>query len=142
VVLAARRRRARFPGAPAVEPIDVVGRAALSSRHSIYIVRAAGRRIVLGVAGERMTALAVIDERAADAPPPPPPRGFTSRLGDVTRRLPAKEGPPSAELEPYRKQVDRLRGMLRGPFGGGRDSPGQDRREWPGQDRRECTEER
>jgi flagellar biogenesis protein FliO len=114
VALAARARRTRLGGIPAIEPVDVVGRASLSPRHSVCVVRVAGRRIVLGIAGERMTALAVVEDRAPEAPA----RGFTSRLGEAGRR-PA----PPADLEPYRKQVDRLRGMLRGPFAGGGQPP-------------------
>jgi flagellar biogenesis protein FliO len=114
-VLVARKRRSHFAGALAIEPIDVVGRAALSSKHSIYIVRTAGRRIVLGVAGERMTALAVIEDRGAE-PAPASARGFTPRVSDALRR-PAAKDLPAADLDPYRKQMERLRGMLRPPFG-------------------------
>jgi hypothetical protein len=78
-----------------------------------------------------MTALGALDEAAlppaaemvsrapAIAGPegvPSPPRGFTVRPGDreaisSVRRI------PDSELLPYRKQMDRLRGLLRGLHG-------------------------
>jgi flagellar protein FliO/FliZ len=110
-----RRRMAGVAGSP--EPLEIVGCIALSPRHTIYTVRAAGRRIVVGVSGDGMAALAVIEDRSAEAAAPPPSRGFSSRLpAEPSRRLDARSAPP-IDLDPYRKQVDRLRGILRGPFG-------------------------
>jgi flagellar biogenesis protein FliO len=57
-------RRFSFAGRAAggTAVVQVIGRTALSPRHSVYLLRIAGRRLVaVGVCGDRMTTLAEID---------------------------------------------------------------------------------
>jgi flagellar biogenesis protein FliO len=120
-VFVLRRRRAR-PGSPTgQEAVEVLGRAVLSHKHAVVVVRAAGKRIVVGLGGDSLSALAVIDE-AREAGAGPPAQGFSSRLPESTA-LSATPGPrviDPADLVPYRRQMERLRNILRSPPDGSR----------------------
>ena len=52
-----------------VAAVRVVGRTALSSRHSVYLIRIGGRLVAVGVSGDRMTKLAQLDESDFDSEP-------------------------------------------------------------------------
>jgi flagellar biogenesis protein FliO len=96
--------------------LKVVGRVALSPRHLVYLLQAEGRKVVVGVSGDRLTSLAVLEERgraaASPAPPPASPRldlpASARAFGESTGRAVS-----AADLMPYRRQVNRLREMLR-----------------------------
>lgn len=50
-------------GAVGTTAVEVIGRTALSPRHSVYLIRIARRRLVaVGVCGDRMTTLAELDD--------------------------------------------------------------------------------
>ena len=105
------RRKARVEASGAGGAVEIVGRAALGHKHSVCVVRVGETRIVIGLAGDRMSALAVLDGSSA-----PPERAPPVRVG----RPPLPELPRGRldpdEMERYRRQVDRLKGLLRGPL--------------------------
>ncbi|MBI4602747.1 MAG: flagellar biosynthetic protein FliO [Planctomycetes bacterium] len=119
------RRRARGTAPGEAGAVQVVGRALLSHRHAVYVLRVSNRRLVIGVSGDRMTALGAVDDGAPERPaaekperaPGAGPRGFSARPGDREAVASARAIDP-AELLPYRKQMDRLRGLLREMRGG------------------------
>jgi flagellar biogenesis protein FliO len=92
--------------------VEIVGRAALSHRHSVCVIRVGEARIVIGLAGDRMSSLAVLEDDAAPDRAP----------ADRTVRPPLPEIPRGrldpGELDRYRRQVDRLKDLLRGPLRG------------------------
>jgi flagellar biogenesis protein FliO len=124
-VLYRRRRKLIASSRPEGEGVEVVGRVHLSHRHAVFVLRVAGRKLVVGVSGDHMTALGSLDVPAsAELPIKAVPstsseerstgaRGFTVRPGDM-EAISAARGIPDADLMPYRKQMDRLRGLLRG----------------------------
>jgi flagellar biogenesis protein FliO len=106
-----RRRKAHSASSGDGGSVEIVGRAALSHKHSVCVVRVGDARIVIGLAGDRMSPLAVLE--GSSAPPDRAPAGRVGRppLPELSRgRL------DPDELERYRKQVDRLKGLLRGPL--------------------------
>jgi flagellar biogenesis protein FliO len=133
VAVILRRRRARGTAPHEAGAVQVVGRALLSHRHAVFVLQVSGRRLVVGVAGDRMTALDAFEETAtaaAERPEEPaalaaePHRGYTVRPED-RQALRDRRELDASELRPYRKQMDRLRGMLRDMRGDGHD-PGVD----------------
>ena len=101
--------------------LQIVGRAALSPRHFVYVVRVSDRRLVVGVSGDRMVSLGVLDEPAA---PRLAPRVETP--APEKRSEPQQRAVTEADLMPYRRQVSRLRELLRGrgaDFGSDREAP-------------------
>lgn len=96
--------------------IEILGRASLSPRHAVFVLRLDGKKILVGMAPDRLTSLAVLDEPAAmkqagisKSPP-------LSRADANT--FPSRSEAPSRtvtedDLLPYRRQVNRLRDMLR-----------------------------
>jgi len=119
-VITIRRRRARGTTPNEAGVVQVVGRALLSHRHAIFVVQVSGRRLVVGVSGDRMTALDAFEpagEAAAEpveepAPAPAPLRGYSVRPKDRQALLARRED-DAAELRPYRQKMDRLRDALR-----------------------------
>jgi len=110
VVFYRRRARgtARLEGS---EGIQVVGRTAISPRHAVIVLRISNRRLVVGLSGDRMTSLGILDDSSAETSAREP--GFSARPEDheaVARARTIKD----SDLVPYRQQVDRLRGLLRG----------------------------
>ncbi len=141
-LLAVRRvRNAKGGARPGGEGIEVVGHAMLSHKHAVFVLRVSGRRLVVGVSGDRMAALGMVGEVGdVDAAAPSshapsshtagkpaagshsarPPcdrsaqgQGFSVRPGD-REAVAAARRMHDADLLPYRKQMDRLRGLLRG----------------------------
>lgn len=97
--------------------LKVSGRVALSPRHLVYLLEVEGRKVVVGVSGDRMTSLGILEEprgRAAAThrgPPASPrlnPTAPARALGEAPGRAVS-----AADLMPYRRQVNRLREMLR-----------------------------
>lgn len=91
--------------------IEVAGRAALSPKHLVFVLRVADQRIVVGVSGDRMSPLAVVEDGKARRPQaavPESAEGGRKTVGE-------------ADLMPYRRQMDRLRGLFRGRFEGNED---------------------
>jgi flagellar biogenesis protein FliO len=110
VVLFRRRMRGttRLDGS---EGIQVVGRTAISPRHAVVVLRVSNHRLVVGLSGERMTSLGILDDASAESTLREP--GFSARPEDheaVSQARTIKD----SDLVPYRQQVDRLRGLLRG----------------------------
>ena len=121
-VLLRRKLGLRTWRTPAGEGLQILGRAALSPRHHVFVLRFSDRKVLVGVSGDRMVPLAVIEDGN--------PHG--SRLEGVIpeRGIPERGGPDrgaqergtgssrrtviEADLVPYRRQVDRLRELLRG----------------------------
>ncbi|HVR75900.1 MAG TPA: flagellar biosynthetic protein FliO [Planctomycetota bacterium] len=144
-VKASRARRGQRGG----EGIEVVGRTALSHRHLVFVLRVSGRRLVVGVSGDRMTPLGAFEDSPAEKPMPAPPpapapasasvpaQGFSSRLEGSSFPL-ARSAVEDADLAPYRKQMNRLRGLLRGMRG---DLDGDEPASFPSRDRGESTRE-
>lgn len=140
-VKASRARRGQRGG----EGIEVVGRAALSHRHLVFVLRVSGRHLVVGVSGDRMTPLGAFEDSPVEkpmpapapvsAPVPVPAQGFSSRLEGSTFPL-ARRAVEDADLAPYRKQMDRLRGLLRGMRG---DLDGDEPAAFPSRDRGESA---
>jgi len=104
------RRKARAAWSGPGGAVEIVGRVALGHKHTVCVVRVGDTRIVIGLAGDRMSPLAVLDASSA----PPPDLAPPARVG----RPPLPEHPRGRldpeELDRYRKQVDRLKDMLRG----------------------------
>lgn len=101
------------PGGPA-GGIRVVGRAALTPRHSLYTVRVGNHRmLVVGVSGDRMTALTQFDD----------PAQVVALDGSFQKTLegappPGEDGSlappvPEGDLSLYRREVGRLRERVR-----------------------------
>ena len=129
LVYAARRWWPGGASSPGAAGLQVLGRVALSPRHFVCVLGAGGKKIVVGVSGDHMTALAVLGD-------PQVPRATTLGRAEGTVRvegalrgegaLRAEGGPgggrtePSqrslteADLLPYRRQVSRIREMFRG----------------------------
>ena len=82
--------------------IEVTGRAALSSKHLVFVLRVGERQIVVGVSGDGMSPLAVLGESG----------GRSCQASSAERQMSFRE----ADLIPYRRQMDRLRGLFRGRF--------------------------
>lgn len=110
-----RRRRARGAAAGPGGPVRVEGRVAITHRHAVFLVRVDGARIVVGLTGDRMTPLAVLED----------PAGGEESLRHRSGRPPHQARPADAdrrgrldpeELDRYRKQVDRLKVLLQGPL--------------------------
>jgi flagellar biogenesis protein FliO len=96
--------------------IEVTGRAALSPKHVVFVLRVDERRIVVGLSGERMYSLAVIGDRGEQGHHASRPEREISSSGKAIGE---------ADLMPYRRQMDRLRGLFRGHFqdeGGSKES--------------------
>jgi flagellar biogenesis protein FliO len=61
--------------------LEVLDRAALTPRHTVYLLRIAERKMVLvGVSGERMAALAALDDASPRAAPPAERAGLDEAL--------------------------------------------------------------
>lgn len=103
--------------------MEILARAALSPKHAVILLRAGSRRIVVGISGERMRPLAVFEapqnsSSAADREPEMRWDHLSPGTGTGTKTErevgqswePARVRPE--DLEPYRRQVDRLRGLL------------------------------
>ena len=116
------RRAGKGRGAPGWNSggVEVAGRVLLSHKHSVFVLRVGGKRLALGVAGDRLTPLGMWDEAqdsplATDRAPPAQERtgGFTIRPQD-REAMSAASSLRDTDFLPYRKQVERLRGLLRG----------------------------
>jgi flagellar biogenesis protein FliO len=104
------------PGGADGGGLRVVGRTSLTPRHSLYAVRVGNARlIVVGVSGDRISALAEIDDPAQVVALDPSFRTALEKAG-------GPEGPAVREggggldekLSSYRSEVQRLREMVRG----------------------------
>jgi flagellar biogenesis protein FliO len=112
-----RKHGSRTWRAAAGEGLQVLGRAALSPRHHVFVVRFGDRKVLVGVSGDRMASLAVVEEGSPSGPRLEaamterggPDRGAVEREIGCSRRTVSE-----ADLVPYRRQVDRLRDLLRG----------------------------
>lgn len=111
-----RRAASRWSGGG----IEVAGRMLLSHRHSVLVLRIGGKRLALGVAGDRLTSLGMWDEPldsvepvSESVPEPQKTGGFTIRPQD-REAMSAARSFRDSDFLPYRKQVERLRGLLRG----------------------------
>jgi len=133
-VIAFRRSRGRSAANPGGEGIDVVGRTMISPRHSVLVLRTSGKRIAVAIAGERVTPLGMWEDPSSGDPmsgAPEAPRkaqgagGFTIRPEDQ-EAISAARRFREADLVPYRKQVERLRGFLRGLKDGAEESNPQE----------------
>lgn len=115
LVWAQRRLAARGEGASAAGGLRLAGRVALSPKHFACLLKLGEREVVVGVSPDRLTTLAVFDregaapggrpeapsrERPADKPPEAASGGGLRRVAE-------------GDLLPYRRQVERLRGLLR-----------------------------
>jgi flagellar biogenesis protein FliO len=106
-----RRRVKGVPRLEGGEGIQIVGRTAISPRHAVVVLRISNHRLIVGLAGERMTSLGILDDSSVETVPREP--GFSARPEDqeaVARARTIKD----SDLVPYRQQVDRLRGLLKG----------------------------
>ncbi len=100
--------------------VEVAGRIFLSHKQSVFVLRLGGKRLAVGVGGDRITPLGIWDESPDSpalpehsAPVPARTNGFTIRPEDREGMLAAKAF-RDTDFLPYRKQVERLRGLLRG----------------------------
>jgi flagellar biogenesis protein FliO len=89
--------------------LRVAGRVALTARHFVYELRVGRERILVGVADDRMCPLGVLAD---------PPAKETAPTAAVplqeTRRVVGIQAPvEDSDLLPYRRQVNRLREILR-----------------------------
>ena len=126
-VLLRRKYGSRAWRAPAGEGLQILARTALSPRHHVFVLRFSDRKVLVGVSGDRMVPLAVIEdgtsrgsrlegmvpergtpERAV------PERGFSERGAPERGNGSSRRSVSDADLMPYRRQVDRLRDLLRG----------------------------
>ena len=106
-----RRKKARAASSSHAGAVEIVGRAALSHKHSVCVVRVGDTRIVIGLAGDRMSPLAVLEDSSSSPERAPPGRVGRPPLPELPRgRL------DPDEMDRYRKQVDRLKDLLRGPL--------------------------
>lgn len=121
-LLVLRRYRKRAGVGILSEGIEVIGRTMISPRHSVLVLRMQGKRVALAIAGDRVTPLGLWDDSTAvsmvaekSAPVQVPERagGFTIRPQDREAQDAARRFRDS-DLQPYRQQVERLRGLLRG----------------------------
>ena len=110
-----QRRRTGWAPKDGLGGIQVVGRTALSPRHFVYVLRMGGRRLVVGVSGDRMSSLAVVEDAAAAR------TAHTEVPASERKTDPAPAAIDEADLLPYRRQVNRLRELLRGRESSGRD---------------------
>lgn len=125
LVWAERRLAARGRGVSAPGGLRLAGRVALSPKHFVCVLKLGEREVVVGVSPDRLTTLAVFDREGAapGARPEAPPRERPAEKapeaasGGGLRRL------TDGELLPYRRQVERLRGLLR-PEGASRAAEG------------------
>jgi len=92
--------------------VQVLGRVPLSPRHFVYVLGIGDRKVVVGVSGDRMAALAVLDDSGAPRPAALSPLRPESSMTDK-RLAPASKPIEEADLLPYRRQVHRLRELLR-----------------------------
>jgi flagellar biogenesis protein FliO len=123
LVYAARRWGPGGASSPGAAGLQVLGRVALSPRHFVCVLGAGGKKIVVGVSGDHMTALAVLGD-------PQAPRATTLGRAAGTVRVegalradggpgggrtePSQRSLTEADLLPYRRQVTRIREMFRG----------------------------
>ena len=121
-VLLRRKFGSRTWRTPAGEGLQILGRAALSPRHHVFVLRFSDRKVLVGISGDRMVPLAVIEEgnpHGSRLEGMIPERGVPERA--VPERGALERGNGSsrrtvieADLAPYRRQVDRLRELLSG----------------------------
>lgn len=116
------RRASKRPRLQHASPggVEVAGRISLSHKHSVFVLRLGGKRLAVGVGGDRITALGIWDESPESpalpehsAPVPARTGGFTIRPQD-REAMSAAQSFRDTDFLPYRKQVERLRGLLRG----------------------------
>ena len=127
VLRKARRRGAGISmraGVAAAEEIEVVARLPLTHKHAVYVVNACGRRFALGISAEGITLLGALGgEASAHVPPDALPSARAASAHGYSALPEGKEAVSSArllrdaDLAPYRKQMDRIRGLLRGMRG-------------------------
>ncbi len=98
--------------------LRVVGRTALSPKHFVWVLEFRGREIVVGGSPDRLTLLAAFErepsrpaESRDEEPAPDRARQGSGEGGGRARRVTARD------LLPYRRQVERLRGILRSAEG-------------------------
>jgi flagellar biogenesis protein FliO len=103
----ARRRALGLTKLSAENSLQIVGRAALSPKHVVFVLRVADRQVVVGLSGERMVPLAVLDGLPRDKDGAE--SGPQGRIAEPSTRTIS-----ASDLMPYRRQVERLRGLLRG----------------------------
>jgi len=129
-------RRAKLLPRAAFRPaegLELAGRIALTPRHSVHLVCGRGRCVWVGVAGDRMVSLGEFSEAARPAAEPQAtvercepaesaaaPSETAPSLGGFTIRPQDREAIATAralhdeDLQPYRRQMDRMRDILRG----------------------------
>jgi flagellar biogenesis protein FliO len=118
-VLWAYRRWGRpTVSAPDSGGLRVAGRVALTAKHLVYELRVGRERILVGVVGDRMCPLGVlVDPPGRDAVSTPATPQEPRRFAGST--VPVEE----SDLLPYRRQVNRLRELLRESGPDSREAP-------------------
>lgn len=106
-----RRKKGHAAWSGAGGSVEIVGRAALTHKHSVCVVRVGDASIVIGLAGDRMSPLAVLEGTS-----PPADRAPAGRVGRPPLPELSRGRLDPDELERYRKQVNRLKDLLRGPL--------------------------
>jgi len=112
-------RRLAARGAPGADGggLRVVSRAALTPRHFIYTVRVGSQRLlVVGVSGDRITALSEFDDPAQVLALDSAFQKSLERAGGPEAAETGEEARLRAEgdLSPYRREVQRLSELVRG----------------------------
>ena len=98
--------------------VRVVGRTALGPKSQLVVAQVGGQLLILGVTGESITRLGEIEDPEEATRFTPPEESFAGRFAAVEDVYPeessvASEPPvPEARLEPYRREVARLKSMV------------------------------
>jgi flagellar biogenesis protein FliO len=95
--------------------VQVIGRGALGPKHQVVVTRVGERILILGLTSDRIVRLGEVDDPREAVKLLPPEQSFA---GSVTlseaayREEDAAQGDIETSLEPYRREIDRLRGMV------------------------------
>lgn len=98
--------------------VRVVGRTALGPKSQLVVAQVGGQLLILGVTGESITRLGEIEDPEEATRFSPPEESFAGRFAAVEDVYPESDSVepqapvPEARLEPYRREVARLKSMV------------------------------
>lgn len=95
--------------------VQVIGRGAIGPKHQVVVTRVGERILILGLTSDSISRLGEVEDPREAVKLLPPEQSFA---GSVTlseasyREEDAARGDLETSLEPYRREIDRLRGMV------------------------------
>jgi len=95
--------------------VQVIGRGALGPKHQVVVTRVGERILILGLTSDRIVRLGEVDDPREAVKLLPPEASFAEKVTlteAAYREEDAAKGDIETSLEPYRREIERLRGMV------------------------------